>query len=251
MREKVMLISGCSHTVGSEIDGTYDSPYNRQHSYGNLLANKMGYRPINIALCGNSNGGILRNTIEWITTQYDPKEMDLFVLVGWTEPFRMDFPMQHNLVDAFKAYPDWKSKSTTDFFQGNVFGVSNDRNSNRLLKHVKPFLVECPAYFEIYTLNLMLHLQYFLKYYRINYAMCNTMHSFVGDNKKYCEMYVDQIDADKFYKIGYEESYEGFYWHYKELGYSNKKSTIEHHGEEPHALFANELYNFITEKQNV
>lgn len=240
-----MLISGCSHSVGSEIDGTYDSPYNRQNSYGNLLAKKMGYRPVNIALCGNSNGGILRNTIEYITSEYNPRETELFVLVGWTEPFRMDFPIKHNITESFKVHSDWKSKSLPNFFQANVFGVSNERNSQRLLKYVKPFLAECPAYFEIYTLNLMLHLQYFLKCYRINYAMCNTMHSFFGENKKYCEMYVDQIDADKFYKIGYEHSYEGFYWHYKNLGYRNTNSQFEHHSEEPHRLFADELYNFI------
>ena len=39
--EKIMLIAGCSHAAGSEIDGTEDSVYNRQHSFGALLAVKM------------------------------------------------------------------------------------------------------------------------------------------------------------------------------------------------------------------
>lgn len=250
MREKVMLISGCSHTSGSEIDGTADSVFNRQRSYGNLLADKMGYRPINIALNGNSNGGILRNTIEWITTEYDPQKIDLFVLVGWTEPYRIDFPLSEGDRNGPASFPDWKSKTTDNFFQANVFGNSNDRQKQRLIKYVKPFLIECPAYFEIYTLNLMLHLQHFLRYYRIKYLMVNTMHSIQPEFQKFSKVYVDQIDNNYFYKFGYEHSYPGFYWHYKDLGYHNKQSIFDHHDEKPHQLFANELYQFINGENN-
>lgn len=244
-----MLISGCSHAAGSEIDGTADSVYNRKHSYGNLLAGKMGRRPINIALNGNSNGGILRNTIEWITTQYDPQKTDLFVLINWTEPYRIDFPLEEGDRNGPPTFPDWKSKTTDNFFQANVFGHSNDRSKQRLIKHVKPFLTDCPAYFEIYTLNLMLHLQYFLSYYRIKYLMVNTMHSIQADHQKFSKVYVDQIDREFFYKFGYEHSFPGFYWHYKELGYKNKNSQFDHHTEEPHKLFAEELYQYLNGRQ--
>lgn len=37
MKEKIMLVTGCSHAGGSEIDGTEDSAYNREHSFGNVL----------------------------------------------------------------------------------------------------------------------------------------------------------------------------------------------------------------------
>ena len=248
MREKVMLISGCSHAAGSEIDGTVDSKFNRQNSYGNLLAEKLGYRPINIALHGNSNGGILRNTIEWITTEYDPRKIDLFVLASWTEPYRIDFPLEEGDRNGPPTFPDWKSKTTDNYFQANVFGTSNDRSKQRLIKHVKPFLTECPAYFEIYSLNLMLHLQYFLRYYRIKYLMVNTMHSIMPELQKFSKVYVDQIDPEFFYKFGYAEGYPGFYWHYKELGYDNKNSTLDHHDAEPHKLFAEELYQYIRGK---
>jgi hypothetical protein len=38
IKEKILLIAGCSHTAGSEIDGSEDSKHNRKHSYGNQLA---------------------------------------------------------------------------------------------------------------------------------------------------------------------------------------------------------------------
>ena len=55
---KLMLISGCSHTAGSEIDGSQDSKYNREHSFGAVLANMMGYTPINMAEPAAPNSSI-------------------------------------------------------------------------------------------------------------------------------------------------------------------------------------------------
>ena len=40
-KEKILLIAGCSHAAGSEIDGKEDSKYNREHSYGALVAKKL------------------------------------------------------------------------------------------------------------------------------------------------------------------------------------------------------------------
>ena len=49
-----MLIAGCSHTAGSEIDGTQDSVHNRQNSYGNLVAKNLGLVPINSTILTNA-----------------------------------------------------------------------------------------------------------------------------------------------------------------------------------------------------
>ena len=39
MKEKIMLIAGGSDLAGSEIDGSDDSYYNRDNSFGNLTLN--------------------------------------------------------------------------------------------------------------------------------------------------------------------------------------------------------------------
>ena len=56
-RRRIALIAGCSHAAGHEIDGSFDSSYNRDHSYGNQLAKRMNRQPVNIACGGLSNTG--------------------------------------------------------------------------------------------------------------------------------------------------------------------------------------------------
>ena len=88
MRKKIMLIAGCSHTSGSEIDGQEDSKYNRLHSYGGVLASMLGYEPCNMAEPGSTNATIARSVLEWFKNEYDPNEMEVFVVVGWTEDLK-------------------------------------------------------------------------------------------------------------------------------------------------------------------
>ena len=77
MKEKILLIAGCSHAAGSEIDGTEDSSYNRQYSFGNLLANKLGCRAINISSSASNNQCIARTILEWFSECYNSEIMDL------------------------------------------------------------------------------------------------------------------------------------------------------------------------------
>jgi hypothetical protein len=39
-----------------------------------------------------------------------------------------------------------------------------------------------------------------------------------------------------------------FYWLYKNQGYNNTRAKYWHHAEEPHQLYSQVLYNFITSK---
>ena len=61
---------------------------------------------------------------------------------------------------------------------------------------------------------------------------------------------INLIDDTKFYKPKSPQE-ESFYWKYKNLGYNNEKAKYWHHGEEAHSLYAEELYNFVKENQNV
>ena len=48
-KEKILLVAGCSHMAGSEIDGKEDSTFNRQHSFGALIAKHLGRKVIHVA----------------------------------------------------------------------------------------------------------------------------------------------------------------------------------------------------------
>jgi hypothetical protein len=60
--------------------------------------------------------------------------------------------------------------------------------------------------------------------------------------------YLDQIDESKYYNM--LDNDQSFYTKYKNLGYTNPNAKYWHHDETPHAMYADELYNFI-ESQNV
>ena len=91
---KYLLAAGCSHTAGSEIDGTEDSEYNRQNSFAGILAEKLDRKLINIASHGSSNPTIARSVLEWFDENYKG-DMDVFTLVGWAESSRMEIPTPH------------------------------------------------------------------------------------------------------------------------------------------------------------
>ena len=71
MKEKILLIAGCSHSAGSEIDGKEDSAANRKNSFGGLIAKNLKRRPINISHVGATNSGIARQVINWFEKEWN------------------------------------------------------------------------------------------------------------------------------------------------------------------------------------
>jgi hypothetical protein len=243
MKEKLMLILGCSHAAGSEIDGTEDSVYNRHHTFGNLLAAKMGRKPINIASNASNNQTISRTLLEWFSEQYNPDTMDLFVLIAWTESSRIDMPMNRiTWHETWNPASDYVSKTSRDYIRINLGYKGNDEEEKVVIARCHDFIANHTSYVEILSANLVLQSQYFLKMHGIDYAMCNTMHMF--DTFKPLEFYIDQIDRTRYYNL--TDNSSSFFWKYKNQGFVNPKAKYWHHGEDPHRLYAEELYQFTS-----
>lgn len=241
MKEKILLIAGCSHAAGSEIDGQPDSIHNRQHSFGNQLAVKMGRKAINIASTGASNQAIARTIIEWLDECYDANTMDLFVLVSWTESCRIDFPMNrptHH--EHWNPASEYVSSSARDYIRINMAYKGADDEERYKIATCQTFMAFTPVFFEILTANLILQIQYFLNSKSIDYLMCNTM--YLLSESHHFNFYIDKIDQNKYLNLLNND--ESFYWKYRNAGFLNPNAKYWHHGEEPHALFAEELYNF-------
>jgi hypothetical protein len=244
MKERVLLISGCSHASGCEIDGTQDSQYNRANSFGNILAAKLGRRPINIALSGSSNQGIARTTIEWYKKCYDPNTMDLMVLVAWSESTRMEIPTYRPThYEEWNASSDFLSEVSQGFFRVNFGYKGTHKDEQEMIARCHGFMVDPmnQVYLETISACMVLKMQYFFKLHNIPYLMCNTMHMFSEDN--HLDFYLSQIDQSCYYQM--REERESFYWKYETLGYKNKQATYWHHDEVPHRLFAQALYQHI------
>lgn len=248
MSDRIMLIAGCSHSVGSEIDGSADSMYNRQHSYGNLFARKLGYKPVNIAVCGYTNSAIARSVLEWFDCCYD-KNNEVFVLIGWTESSRIEAPFEyptwHNEING--KYCDWFSKSSTNFLQINPNYKGYSERENIIQNDYQTFVIKRTEFTEIYSINLILQIQFFLKLNNCNYLMTNTGYMFSEQNNKFLQHYYNLVDKSNYYN--FDNHKNSFYIKYKDLGYTNTKAKYGHHDELPHKLYANELLEFIQEKK--
>lgn len=241
-----MLIAGCSHTSGSEINGTEDSEYNRQHSYGNQLAYKLGYEPINFAEPGSTNPTIARSILEWFNTNYKPEEMKVFVLIGWTESTRMEVPW-HNPAHygAHCPYGDYYASSGSEYLRINMGWLGLNPEEKEIIPSYHTFIAQNEKYLEIISANAVLQLQYFLKMHKVDYTMCNVMHMFTSD--KHLDFYTSLIDATKYMHV--DDNDLSFYTRYKTAGYTNPKAKYWHHDEIPHRMYAEELFNFIGENK--
>jgi hypothetical protein len=233
---KIMLIAGCSHAAGSEIDGTGDSEYNREHSFGNIVAKAQGYDPINIASGAATNPTIARNVIEWISKHYNPATMDLRVMVAWTESTRVEAPSDR-LINHDRIHAAWAPTSDKDFLRVNLGYPGYHDDEKILVKQYQKFVSTNLTYFEITTANLILQIEYYLKMHQLNYIMCSTMPLFT--DSIHIKHYTSKIDASRYLDIGLDD--QAFFWKYRNAGYVNPKAKYWHHDEVPHQLFAEEL----------
>jgi len=247
MKNRILLISGCSHAAGSEIDGTQDSTYNRSKSFGNLFAEKIGYTPLNAAIGASNNQCIARTILEWFSKNYDHETMEVKVLVSWTEPTRIDFPVpvENIQYDEFRnPAADFYSITARNYLKVNIAWKGLNDWEKGILKTCHEFMADCPLYFEIQSANNILQIQYFFKSLNIDYIMCNSTHLFGND--EHLKFYLDVIDKKNY--LNFNKNEEAFYTKYKNSGYVNEKAVWYHHGEEPHRLYAEELYNFYVSR---
>lgn len=251
---KIALIAGCSHSAGSEIDGTEDSMYNREHAFGSILAKKLGYEPVNIALNGATNSGIARSILLWFEEHYDPNEMEVFVCVGWTESSRLEVParLRPGYYNEGNPAAVWYDSSVNSFVRINFGWHGGNAEERQMIPPYHKFMTENQDMLEIWASKDILLVEYFLKSKDIPYVMCNTMHMFDSNScfTSFTKYLVNVIDSSKYYNLTCTQD-EAFYWKYRNLGYTNEKAKYWHHGEEPHRLYAEELYQFVKENQNV
>lgn len=248
MKRKITLIAGCSHSAGSEIDGTEDSKFNRDNAFGSLLSKKLDREPINIAINGGTNATIARSILNWFGTQYDENTMDVVVVVGWTEPSRLEIPWYHDsCYETGNTASSWFDE-TSNRYNRVLFGWKGGTPEEKeVFEYFYRFMAEQSTILEIWSANLILQMQYFFKSMGVKYIMCNTLHMFTPDIRS-LEPLLNLIDNTCYYDL-YSTQDEAFYWKYRHMGYINEKAKYWHHSIEPHQLFAEELYKFSRENK--
>lgn len=247
---KIGLVAGCSHSMGSEIDGNQDSVYNRENSFGSLLTTKLGYTPINIAVGGSTNSGIARSILRWFSENYKPGEMEVFVCIGWTESARLEVPALDRPGNYLNnnQHVQWYDIAANTCYRLNFGWKGGSVYEKTMIPKYHEFMSDNLSILENWSLKEVLMTQYFLKSLNIPYIMCSTMHLY-QKNDPFTQYLLDLVDEDNYYGFR-QDTKESFYWRYKNAGFINKKAQYWHHGEEPHRLYAEELYNFLKEKES-
>jgi hypothetical protein len=243
-KKKILFATGCSHAAGSEIDGNEDSFYNRQNSFPVHLANHLGRFHVHTALPGATNPTIARSLQEWFLEKYDPETMDVFVLIAWTDASRIELPSETpKLYNIHNLSADWLSKTSIEYHRITATGMQGNPLEKSYIEECQRFMVNHLDYLEIYTANLILQTQYFLKMHKIKYLMCSSNTLFM--TRSQINWYKHLIDKNHF--IDFDNFSQSFYPKYVNLGYENKLAKYFHHGEEPHRLYAEYLHQYIKE----
>ena len=244
-RTRILLVAGCSHTSGSEIDGSQDSAYNREHSFGGVLADKMDRKQINIAMVAMSNRAIARSVLNWFDTQYDEETMDVMVLIGWSENIRLDFPndKQIGTIDYKQANPaaHYYTKINEYFLQINAGWAGGNAWEKQTIPYWHEYQALHEPMCELECINIVLQMQYFFNSKNIDYLMCNTMKMFSPENS-HLNFYIGLVDQSKYMHM--LDNDESFFWKYRNAGFENPKAQYWHHNEIPHEMYAEKLFAF-------
>lgn len=244
MTDKILLIAGCSNAAGFEITDPEDSIRNRSLSFGNILAKKLDRTPVNVAMGGLNNNGIVRTVLNWFNKQYT--DQDVHVLISWTESVRVDLPVLENYgpIPYENSGTDWRCKPNDWFWYVNP-GIQvqdyMDKNEAQTIKDIQYTIAEYPGMYEMHSWNSVLLLQNFFNARQIPYTMCNSMTMFT--DRLITALYQPLVDFSCYFNA--MDNAKSFYPFYRDLGYKNEAALYWHHGEEPHRLYAEELFKYV------
>ena len=241
--KKILVINGCSHSVGSEIDGPgiNDGRRCRDQSFGSLLAKKLDMEVVHLALPGGSNDRISRSTLAWLGDNIDAinsREIDPIFLIHWTGAQRSEFrvstePFPSPLVD---------HKNNDDSYRPLSVGLVS--TSLGISKKITDWFNHLFVYDEIYwsdnKIKNILTLQNTFKTHGLKYWFGDSFDFFTkGKNFNSFAKLVDQKYFPYFDNLDMT-----YYWFCKNNGYNNIDPTnqIWHLGADAHEFYSNFLY---------
>jgi hypothetical protein len=236
-----VLINGCSHSAGSEIEGSGigEGNYNRENSFGAQFAKQLGCTYTNIAYPGASNDYIARTTLYWMLDNKELAKNTLF-LIHWTGTDRTEYFYDAGSTTAFdfipfrpdtkvthlhpQHYPEWAPSQ----WQRNLDVLSNHLFIN-------------PVQWNINRYNNIIQTQEFLKAHGCKYVFRNAFQC--CDTSARYTYYAQRIDKQHF--LDYDNAEESFYEHCLNKGYGVEGQQYWHHKLDAHTYWANRLFSLL------
>jgi hypothetical protein len=241
MPRRTLVVNGCSHAAGSDIDPLDVEPsgWSAHRAFGKHLADSLGWDYVNIAMPGGSNERIVRTTIEWVgQASRDPSQPPPFVLVMWTGHAR------------FEVYDDrrccWLNLcpgiEATPYFDDYSFELQRYFRYHVLVRTTR---TETATRF---WLDVVL-LQSYLEAKGIDYLFCNGYQSL--DNGADFEVFARQLNRRRYYEP-FDNS-RSFWWQLKHDGYRVRvppdgvvpRGFQGHYGEDGHRRWADRMLEVL------
>lgn len=238
---KHVLINGCSHSAGSEIEGSGigEGNYNRDNSFGAQFAKGLNCTYTNIAYPGASNDYIARTTMYWILDNKELAKETLF-LIHWTGTDRTEYFFEQGTTSAFdfienapdtnvahlhpQHFPDWVPQQ----WHKNIDTLSN----HLFINHTT---------WDINRYNNIIQTQELLKSYGYKYVFRNAFQC--CENKPRYQYYINKLDKDNF--LDWDNAEESFYEHCINQGFSVEGQQYWHHGLDAHTYWAKKLLDLF------
>ena len=232
----LLFINGCSHSAGSEIEGSGigESDYNRENCFGAKLACKLGVKKINLAIPGASNDYIADSTMLWCLNNIE-KIQNTYFLIHWTGAERTQFYYKKT---AAKKYSDW----VFDHFQGHVhpknYCSSFPKEDISFIKRINKYLFMNEINWEVNKLLNIIRTQTLFRSMGANYAFYNSFTELL--NKSRFKKYHKLIDQTNFYN-SFDKNQTFYYWALNQ-GHDINGQMYWHHKEPAHTDWADKLY---------
>ena len=239
-----ILINGCSHSAGSEIEGSGigEGNYNREHCFGALLSKRLGVPYTNIALPGASNDYINRTTCMWILDNPTLIKKTLF-LINWTGSNRSEIFFNEYTGSTYWHFIPHVSDKSVGHIHTDHYAPMFPEEMHRNLTVLSKYMFVNEEHWEINRYLNIINLQTILKSNNLNYIFKNGFQwCAAGERYNY---YRDKIDNKKF--IGFDNEEHSFFEHCLNEGFSIAGQQYYHHRQAAHEYWANRLYheNFL------
>lgn len=237
-----LVTIGCSHTAGSMIDGhNGTSWYNKQHSFGGLLAKKYSMNHYSLGVPGGSNQYIYRATIRFINNFMHPHD-DYIFLLGWTSTNRIELRYLDNSPYVHKVVGDFLDTKYIPFTLGTDPRLYHTTDL-RALSNLSPLLFyeqQLESDWAVYAYTL----QQMFKNKKIRYYMFNTCHDLpINDDNR---IIVNALDTNFYYNpTDFDSSM--LYW---ALNNGFEKTNCWHLKADGHEAWAQHL-DQLMHKQNL
>jgi hypothetical protein len=241
---------GCSWTAGEGCDVKQESTlrnqdlilFRNQHSWVNILANKLGIPSKNNGISGNANNKIFNQIVADI--QDERIKNDDLVVIMWSSSLRDYVP--------FLPKGEWISWSVNHLLQSpekfiESYKSSNIKYSDFLADYKDFFILNLfnEEYYNIVNQNYIIFIQKLLNYYGIKYVMCDAFEPMITNSE-----YNGLINTTNYWEFGIKTFRDLLnntnrldIWEHTDVNFKTK--ATQHPNKEGYNLISEEIYNYI------